>query len=130
MRFTRSREVVLAGFSPDPNPNTTEPNAAAVSAGTAIDKWQSGPTSKVYVRLVDDAGAEVPAATATFAVWVQDEGASEGGVSRWARAKTTAALPSSELLSVDVAGPLFVQLLEVSVATATRAQVWFGALNR
>lgn len=139
LSFHLKREVTVAGFAADANPNTTQPSAARVyePAGSVAGQGADRLTRNlgVYFRAVDATGAEVPTATITFTVWQRDKGASanqsgSGAVrDQWVNVGTFTTVASSVLSKVAALGDTVVQVTAIAAATATKYQQWIGELT-
>lgn len=131
VRFRFVREITVAGFVAEANPNVTPPADVALFDMTGVcdgDAVQAFAIpiigAGLYLRFVDGAGVEVPTGTADFAIWCRDEGASTGGLSRWAKLTSAAGVESSRVVSSSAMGKVHIQVTALSAAGATKAQVW------
>lgn len=139
MTFALARTIdVSGGFVADAAPSTTNPAATQIYSvkPRAVDAV-GGPTRSVliYVRLVTaSSGADVPAGTATYTVWMRDAGAgpqlsasaSKAGKDRWVGGASHATVASGVVVQEKMLGELFVQLTAASLGGATSIEVWIG----
>lgn len=127
MRMTKVREVLVAGFVADPNPNITPPGAGQTYKmnSTVGDAGASTEGHRLCVRFIDNANVEIPTASADFQVWEKDDAQTEAlGRPAWISMKAEAAAPSSQSYAGTFKGELFVQLTALNTAgAATKVQV-------
>lgn len=131
MRMTKVREVLVAGFAADPNPNVTAPGAGQTYKmnSTVGDAGASTEGHRLCIRFVDNSNVEIPAATADFQTWEKDDGQSDtvlnGGLGRPAfiSMAAEASAPSSQSYAGTFKGEIFVQLKAISPSTATKIQI-------
>lgn len=140
LSFALLKEVTVAGFAVDANPNVTPP---ANDLGVLVPAGRTGGQGAdsisrslgFYLRAVDATGAEVPTATADVSVWMRDKGASaqkSGSAAvrqQWVKVASQAALVSSNLLKALALGEAMVQVTAIAAATATKYQVWGAELT-
>src|SRR5262245_22293950 len=134
LAFTLARTVSVSPFVADAAPNVAPPDPQQVFnlppriPGAAGDKDVRG--HSLYIRVSDDADAEVPSATVDFTTWVRDVGDTPGppsSVQRWVSIQPEAGAPSGAQFSGLFVGDLFVQITAVAnVGAGTKAEVWIA----
>lgn len=136
MIFTLARTIdVSGGFVADAAPNTTNPadsQVYSVKPRSGVSN-QETKSALIYVRLVTaSTGADVPAGTATYTVWMRDNGATtsasavKAGKTRWVGGASHATVNSGILSVEKLLGDLFVQLTAASLGGATSIEVWIA----
>lgn len=138
LEFHLVRDVTVAGFVAEANPNTTNPADASVFlvpdrvTGQSADMATRG--ISVYFRAVNGAtNAEVTTATVDFTAWCKDLGATaqrpgDSGKSRWTALKSEAAAGSSWLYTTQALGDMHFQVTAIgSAGASTRIEIWATA---
>jgi hypothetical protein len=139
LSFHYVKDVTVAGFAADANPNVTQPAATKVFrpagsvAGQGADRLSRN--VGIYFRGVDAAGVEQPTGTVTFTVWQKDEGASRvqagsGAVrDQWINMGTFTTVASSALSKVAALGDTFVQVTAIAAGGSSKFQQFIGELT-
>jgi hypothetical protein len=139
LAFHALKDVTVAGFAADANPNVTQPAVTKVFVPTGRVGGQGADSVSrnigVYHRGADAAGVEQPTGTVTFTVWMRDSGASKiqagtGAVrDQWINMGTFTTIASSVISKVAALGDTFVQVTAISAGGSSKFQQFIGELT-
>jgi hypothetical protein len=115
--FHHVRDITVSGFSAEADPRSSEPAANKLFAMGKIDNPKG---HALFLRFVDNTGADVLGATADFTAWIKDDNSG-----KWTSLQAEAEAPSGAVFTAGITGTLFVQVTALgNVGTSVSCQIW------